>query len=236
MKLTGPGRGLALTGMNSRRLAASLLIAVALSPAGAQTILVNGGFESEPNFGGGVSHDGGYTALTGSDLPGWTIEPGHGVTIHSTAAYPFITGSYSVNLDGEGYNGHNANFYQDFSSISGATYSLSFDWQGWYSTPGLVLQVTVVDFDPILGSTLFTGSYAHDLAGLHSESGTFTGTGRTLRLRIEEAVESGGNDNGFIVDNFAVTQTAIPEPSLAALLCGATALGAAVRNRKKESR
>ena len=80
---------------------------------------MNGGFENEPNFGNGVSGDGGYSALTGSQIPGWTIEPGHAATVHNTAFYPFISGNFSINMDGEGFNGQNANLYQDFASSLG---------------------------------------------------------------------------------------------------------------------
>src|SRR4051794_5523510 len=71
-------------------------------------LLVNGGFDSEPNYGAGVVNGVGFSALTGSQIPGWTVEPGHAVTIHDTSTYPFITGPFSVNTDGEGFNGHNA--------------------------------------------------------------------------------------------------------------------------------
>ena len=56
----------------------------------AQNLLVNGGFENEPNWGGGVSHDGGYTALIGNQLPGWTIEANHAVTIHRCLTFGWI--------------------------------------------------------------------------------------------------------------------------------------------------
>ncbi len=216
------------TAMLRRWFSASLLLVATTLLAPAQTILVNGGFESQPNFGAGLSNDAGYSALTGSQIPGWTIEPGHAVTVHNPSlSYPVITGGYSVNLDGEGHNAHNGNLYQDFASTAGATYTLAFDWQGWYTTPTLELKVTVIDFDPLTGSTLFTGIYLHDLAGVHHVTTTFTGTGNSLRLRVEENVESGVNDNGFIVDNFDVTLTAIPEPATYPALCALSALAVA---------
>jgi len=107
-------------------------------------VLVNGGFDSEPNYGSGVQNGVGFSALMGSQIPGWTIEAGHAVTIHDTSTYPFITGPFSVNMDGEGFNGHNANLYQDFASVAAQQYQLQFDWQGWISTAAH-LDVSITD-------------------------------------------------------------------------------------------
>ena len=92
-------------------------------------LLVNGNFENEPNWGGGVYYaPGSVTALVGSQIPGWTIEPNHALTIHlATGIDPTISGNYSANPDGEGYQGNNANFYQDFDNNANATYTLSFN-------------------------------------------------------------------------------------------------------------
>jgi hypothetical protein len=187
-------------------------------------LLINGGFEDEPNWGKGVSYDGSETALTGNDLPGWTIEPKHAVTIHKhPGAYLTINGSYSLNPDGEGWNGvsttsyggsgHNANFYQDFESARNLNYTLSFNWQSW----GLAYPPTTNHFkisvtDTATGAALFTGLYRYDGNGtphpVHAVTGPFPGTGNRLRLRIEESPESGYNDNTFMVDDFKVVAEA----------------------------
>src|ERR1043165_2080900 len=101
------------------------LLALGMSTLGWGGILVNGGFESEPNFGAGFSGDAGYTGFTGSQIPGWTIEAGHGATIHNTVLYPTISGKYSLNTDGEGFGGQNANLYQDFASTLGLLYQFN---------------------------------------------------------------------------------------------------------------
>jgi len=171
--------------------------------------LSNGGFESEPNFGAGtVGNDGGYSAFTGSQIPGWMIEPGHAVTIHNTNLYPFITGNYSANLDGEGFNGVNADFYQDFSSSSASSYAISYDYQGWYAS-STTFTVSVTDLTT--NSVLYSQTLPWTASLVH-ESANFTGTGDTLRLRVAEAT-TGFNDNAFIVDNFSVISTPIPEPA-----------------------
>ena len=193
-------------------IAAVALLAAQLSASFAQStsnLLVNGDFESEPNWGGGVSHDGGYTALTGSQVPGWTIEPGHAVTIHNAPGpYLVISNSFSANTDGEGWNGHDANLYQDFSSAADVSYALNFDWQSWGhidppTTNALKISVT----DTVTSNALFVGFYYYDGSGahpVHHISSNFIGTGNALRLRVEESPESGYNDNTFVVDNFSM--------------------------------
>lgn len=185
-------------------------------------ILLNGGFESEPNYGSGVVNGVGFSALTGSQIPGWTIEPGHAVTIHDTSTYPFISGPFSVNTDGEGFSGHNANFYQDFVSVAGQQYQLQYDWLAWISTAAN-LDVTVTD--TVTSTVLYHGNFAW-AAGSHHVSSTFIGTGNTLRLRVQESPESGTNDNGFIVDNFVINPlvttatTAASIPTLSVSMLG----------------
>ena len=172
-------------------------------------VLLNGGFESQPNYGSGVVSGVGFSALTGSQIPGWTIEPGHAVTIHDTSTYPFISAPFSVNTDGEGFNGHNANLYQDFAGVAGQQYQLQFDWLGWIST-GANLDVSITD--TVTSEVLYHGNFAWAV-GPHHVSSAFIGTGNTLRLRVQESPESGANDNGFIVDNFAIGTSAVAIPT-----------------------
>ncbi len=183
----------------------------------AANLLVNGDFENEPNWGGGVAYDGGCTALIGSELPGWTIEPNHAVTIHirpSPYNYLVISGAYSVNTDGEGYDGHNANFYQDFATAMGASYELDFDWQSWGLTyPSTTGALEISLLDTVTSAVLFDGLYYYDGNGphpVHHVSAGFAGTGNGLRLRIQQSPESGFNDNTFVVDNFSVTGQELP--------------------------
>lgn len=210
----------------------SALFLIASTNSRAAEVLVNGGFESEPNFGMGVSGDGGYSALTGSQIPGWTIESGHAATVHNTAFYPFISGNFSINMDGEGFNGQNANLYQDFASSLGSSYDFSFDWQGWQNNaPNTLLQVSIVDLTT--ASILFNQTYSFS-STLHHESATFLGTGDTLRLRVQESPQSGSNDNQFIVDNFSID---VPEAgTLSLLIAGAPLLAIACARRLRANR
>lgn len=188
------------------------------SIAGAN-LLVNGGFDTEPSYGSGVVNGVGFSALTGSQIPGWTIEPGHAVTIHDTSTYPFISGPFSVNTDGEGFNGHNANLYQDLPSVAGRRYQFQFDWQGWISTAAN-LDVSITD--TVTSQVLYQGNIAW-ATGSHHVSSVFVGTGNPLRLRVQESPESGANDNGFIVDNFVIdafANTAADIPTLSLPMLG----------------
>ena len=206
-----------------------LVVCLLPIPARATTnLLANGDFESEPNWGNGVSQDGVYTALTGSQIPGWTIEPSHAVTIHiSSGPYLVISNSFSANTDGEGYNGHNANFYQNFGTTADVSYTLDFDWQSWgYDTAPTANPLKISVTDTVTSNALFVGFYYYDGNAphpVHHVTTNFFGTGSALRLRIEESPESGYNDNTFVVDNFSVVaglptlRITVPAPSQAAL-------------------
>ena len=175
-----------------------------------------------------------------------TIESGSAVTVHNNTVYPFISGIYSVNTDGEGQNGNNANFYQDFASVNGQQYQLDFDWLLWTLTQTAHLDVTITD--TVTAAVLYSGNFAPS-SGLHHVTALFTGTGNPLRLRIRENPQSGVNDNTFIVDNFvvdlaapvqAVAPIATPtlDPTMLALMSlGLLAAGViAVRRRNRTGR
>jgi hypothetical protein len=224
------------------------LVAVALlaPPLASANVLVNGDFENEPNWGAsngtgcGFGGDTGCSALIGSQLPGWTIEPGHAVTVHIAGTYPTISGTYSINMDGEGFNGHNANFYQDFATSSGQQYNLQYDWATWFNNTTPNLDVTVTD--TVTSSVIYHGNFAWS-AGSHHVNAFFSGTGNTLRLRIQEIPETGTNDNAYIVDNFVVVASGAsataPVPTLdrgllALLACLLLAVGVVtVRARRR---
>src|SRR5882724_9707371 len=91
------------------RCAVLALLLLTATSTSAASLLTNGDFENEPNFVSGNS----IAVLSGSELPGWTIEPGHFLTIHNNSVFPTISGLYSANTDGEGQNGVNADFHQD---------------------------------------------------------------------------------------------------------------------------
>jgi hypothetical protein len=208
----------------------------------AANLIVNGNFENEPNYSGSI----GYSVFTGSQMPGWTIEPGSAVTVHNNTIYPFISGTYSVNTDGEGQNGNNANFYQNFASVNGQLYQLDYDWLMWTLTQTAHLDVSITD--TVTAAVLYSGNFAA-ASGLHHVTAQFTGTGNPLRLRIRENPQSGTNDNTFIVDNFVVdlaapvqAAVAIATPTLDPTMLALMSLGVlgagviAVRRRNRTRR
>jgi len=214
-------------------------VAVVVALTGGQMraadLIVNGGFENEPNYAAHTFDLGSFALLTGSDIPGWTIAAGHSVTIHNHPSffnYPTISGTYSVNTDGEGANGHNADFYQNFASSAGIGYSLQYDWENWFGPSGAKLEVLVTD---TVTSSILYDAVLTTTAGVTHEVGLFNGTGNALELRIRENPESGRNDNQFIVDNFSVTAatSSVPEPSSMALLA-AGAFGLAVASYRRK--
>jgi Protein of unknown function (DUF642) len=188
------------------RCAVLALLLLATTSTSAAPLLTNGDFEDEPNFVPGNS----IAVLSGSELPGWTIEPGHFLTIHDNSVFPTISGTYSANTDGEGQNGVNADFYQDFPAANAGPYQLTFDWEGWLFDPTAVLNVSIQDLTT--SALLVNDFYVGDpTLTVHSIAANFTGTGNLLRLRVQENPQSGVNDNAFIVDNFSVAL--VPEPS-----------------------
>jgi hypothetical protein len=208
----------------------ALCLAALLPQWSAANVLVNGDFENEPSFGSGVAGNGGFSALTGSQIPDWVIEPGHAVTVHNTLLYPTISGSYSVNMDGEGFQGVNADLHQDFSSTSGDAYSLQYDWSTWQFSSAPQLNVSIVD--TVTAAILYTGAFAGSSdSSIHHVTAAFTGTGNTLSLRLRELPQSGFNDNTFMVDNFDVS--AVPEVTTALeLAAGLLMLGALSQRRR----
>ncbi|MBS1718537.1 MAG: DUF642 domain-containing protein [Armatimonadetes bacterium] len=199
-----------------------MLAAAALSGSAFSNLVVNGDFENEPNY----SFGSGYNLFFGTQIPGWTIAAGHGATIHDTTTYPHIAG-FSLNTDGEGYNGHNVDMSQNIASVNGLGYELSFDWEGWIGSQcGFEISVTDTVTNSVLASV--TRSFSDSLV-VHHEAASFVGTGNALNVRIFENPESTYNDNSFIIDDVAVN--AVPEPaSMTALAAGIAIL---IKRRRK---
>jgi hypothetical protein len=202
--------------MKSLKFMLAGLAAVALSSnvqAGGN-ILVNGGFENEPQASNSAVQGPGYLLLTGSDVPGWTIAAGHYGTFHENPGpWPTISGAYSLNTDGEGTGGNNVDIYQDFSTANGASYSLAYDWEVWQANaPGTDLQVSVEDLtsSTFLYNALLTPT-TPSLVVQHVTT-SFLGDGDTYRLEVQETPQSGFNDNEYVVDNFSVQSSAVGVP------------------------
>jgi hypothetical protein len=194
---------------------AGLTCLVISSHLQAGEVLINGGFENEPQASNPAVQNFGFLLLTGSDVPGWTIATGHYATMHENPGpWPTITGAYSLNTDGEGTGGNNVDIYQDFSTANGASYTLSYDWEVWQeNAPNTDLHVSVEDLtsSTFLYNALLTPT-TPSLA-VQAVNQTFLGDGDTYRLEIQETPQSGFNDNEYVVDNFSVvaSSSAVPD-------------------------
>jgi hypothetical protein len=193
-------------------------------------VIQNGDFEYQPNFGSGFQNDSGHSAFTGTQIPGWIIESGYAVTVHNKNLYPYISGNYSLNLDGEGYNGKNANIYQDFMSFGGLAYGIEYDYMGWISSSAK-FTVSVTDLATSLEVFSKTSNWTSSLVHV---TDSFIGTGNVLRLRVSQEI-TGFNDNAFIFDNLSLSPASeVPEPSM--MLVGSLlGLGGLLAKRRIEN-
>ncbi len=213
---------------------AAIILTCCLETVASAELIINGGFETQLNFGNGaVNPNGngpGFSGMTGTQIPNWTIQPGHGATVHDTTIYPFITGNYSLNLDGEGFGGNNADMYQDFPSAPTA-YTINYDYQGWTASP-TTFTVSITDITTL--TVVFTQISNWTPSLVHVNS-VFQGTGNNLRLRVSQQ-NTGFNDNAFIVDNFSVTT--VPEPGSMVLFAigGTFAMGRTRRSLARTKR
>jgi hypothetical protein len=195
---------------------AGLVCVATASSVRAGEILVNGGFENEPEASNPSSppQEGGFLLLTGNEVPGWTIAANHFATMHENPGpWPTISGAYSLNTDGEGTDGNNVDIYQDFATTHGGTYNFSFDWETWQQDAlSTFLHVSVEDTtsDTFLYNGLLSPLAPSQV--VQHVSTSFLGDGDTYRLEIQETPQSGFNDNEYVADNFSVTTTgAVPD-------------------------
>ncbi len=224
-------RGIGVMLFEKRLHLIAMMLVCCLESVASAGVIINGDFEMQPNFGSGTVINGaGYSGMTGLQIPGWTIKSGHAATVHDTSTYPFISGSYSINLDGEGFNGSNADMYQDFTSVASTAYAVAYDYQGWILSP---TTFTVSITDLTTSAVLFSQTSIWT-SSLTNVSGTFQGTGNSLRLNVSQQ-NTGFNDNAFIVDNFSVTTAAaVPEPSSMVLILTGGAFAYLRTRRRKQ--
>jgi hypothetical protein len=199
-------------------------------------ILVNGGFEDEPNYPTWLP----AIPFGGNAIPGWTILTTG--TIHQlsgagfpTDGFPTITGYYSLNTDGEGYGGMNCQIFQDFRTVNGGSYNFAFNWETWVvDAPLNFLRVSIEDLGShtFVYNGLFDPTLVSDLT-IQLASTSFLGDGDTYRLEIQQTPQSGFNDNEYIVDNFSVR--VVPDVTTWSADCIATLACAALRFAMRRS-
>jgi len=191
--------------MNKFRLV-SVFVALAMmfsfasfSPASAasQNLIVNGSFEDP------VVYIGGYN--TGQPLPtGWEKWPGYkdcyvrGTTSNLSGAAP--DGNYFFELCGNNIHGY-ASFYQNVSSVTGATHTLTYNLGVHGRGYGPYLNALVYlasDLNSPIAQTGYQLAY-----GWRQISLTFTPTEDDIVIRFIEAGYSNGRDP--LVDNVELT-------------------------------
>ncbi len=214
---------------------ASLGLGLIAGVAHASTnLLVNGGFDAGTN--GGFQANNG-TTVNATYLPGWTVQSTAttSVALYSTgdAANPLIFG-FHVGDTTAGV----ASIYQDFSTVSGQVYEVSFFAQNGGGWLGGMTGVTTSVFDVVSGTTSGSalGSDTQSFNGPPNASATggftFVAAGGTSRIVIRDiSVQTFSAD--ALVDSVSVS--AIPEPSSFAALAGVVMLGFAGMRRRRAS-
>jgi choice-of-anchor C domain-containing protein len=151
-------------------------------------------------------------------IPSWSINGPAGGSVDWVSDYLWHAQDGFASIDLSGTFGNLSSLYQEFDTVTGQTYEVSFWMAGNFlsTTDPKSMQVTVGDY-----SQGYTQDYApmDVIDGVTQPAWTqktfqFQATGSSSTLKF---ADTSGNDlEGVIVDN--VTVTAVPEPSTLALL------------------
>ena len=206
----------------------ALAVSLCLGTVAHANLIVNGDFEN-PNIGSAP-----FKTYTGSGIPGWTIAPGTNVDIVN-AGY-FGAGANSgtgqfVDLNGTG-PGSQGEMSQDFATLSGATYQLTFlyanNFIGGPSSSSAQVEITVSGLNTMVTHSTSSSS------GLDwtQFTATFVAGSNLSTLTLKSLVAAG--NGGVLFDNIVIEQIAapIPEPaSMIAMGSGVIGLFAFARRR-----
>jgi len=208
--------------MRKTLLALAAVAAFSAVPANA-SLIVNGGFESQP-----VSSSAGYQTYSGSGVTGWNIPFLTVDVVSSSFAGPAFEGSQYLDLVGLGSIGQ---IEQTFATVVGQAYTLTFAYaNNALSTPSAEANVQVIG-----GNTLVNVNFAHDSSApgaLDWSTYTTTFTAETAATTLQFTNFIGGNNGGVLLD--AVDVAAVPEPSLwATMIAGFGMIGVALRRRRQ---
>ncbi len=218
-------------------------LAVTPSPAWADNLIVNGGFEEL----GGLGYDPHWPVV------GWTSVASGSPSLQPTTYTEGVvggswwvqfnahTGNYLVDMTGSGNEGPSLEIYQDISTVPGATYLVSF-WVGnAYSGPGTTnyLGPAIVGLSINDGPNVpYTNSNrTPNYDNWQEFSTTFTATGSTTRIKFwndTPKINSYGYQDNFAgLDDVSVTQ-AVPEPSSLVAWSGLCAMGLIVAWKRRK--
>ncbi|MES2348616.1 MAG: FxDxF family PEP-CTERM protein [Pseudomonadota bacterium] len=173
-------------------------------------LLSNGGFEADAQGYGSWANYASLSGWSGGD---------YGIELRNNVAGTAAAGVNFVELD----TYHNSSLWQTINTVSGQTYTLSFQFQDRagvdLSSQGLNVSWGGISIDSVNGSANWT-----------TRTYTLIGDGTAKQLKFTAV---GTDDSlGTSLDNVSLT-TAVPEPeTYAMLLAGLSLVGFATRRRK----
>ena len=208
----------------------------ATTAASGQNLILNGGFEANGAVGAGVG-----TSPNSTTISNWTLQTSSSSTAFVIFAAPGgnepnpADGSFLLNIGGFGTTKGVGLLWQDFTTIPGSTYDVSFFFGRNNNDPAATDIVSargsafdIISGAPSGGALNFINSGNAPITGtignLTQVGFQFTAAGNTSRLLLEDTSVSSGYSLHF--DGISVTTAAapVPEPSSALLGIGSGAM------------
>jgi len=187
------------------RAVAALLAILLAAPAGAINLLTNGSLE----FATGISPNATLSAGA-TNLTGWAVIGGGNLLWcdSSFCSIPPSDGAFSLDLTGLTNVAPYAGVQQSIATVPGTTYELTFDLSGRSDSVPVSVQASA-------GTT--SSLFSSNLASWSSRTLSFSANASTTTISIV-GISAGGTGLDLQIDNAAVAETPVPEPTSAVLL------------------